>query len=232
MSPDTGTNFDQFAESYEQALERGISVSGEGRDYFSEGRVTFLSECLRKIPFAPAKVMDFGCGTGTTAPFLLASLHPQSILGLDVSEESISVARRQSLASATFETFADYTPTADIDLIYSNGVFHHIQPEKRPAALDVAWRALRPGGMFALWENNPWNPGTRYVMSRIPFDRDAVTLSAPETCRMLRASSFEVRRVDFLFIFPRMAKWLRPLERRLSSLPLGAQYQVLACKAC
>ena len=154
-------------------------------------------------------------------------------MGLDVSEESISVARRQSTAASTrFETFTDFTPVGDIDLIYSNGVFHHIPPEKRAAALEVAWRALRPGGVFALWENNPWNPGTRYVMSRIPFDRDAVTLSAPEACRMLRASNFEIRRVDFLFIFPRIMKWLRPLERRLSSLPLGAQYQVLACKSC
>ena len=40
--------------------------------------------------------------------------------------------------------------------------------------------ALRPGGLFAFWENNPWNPGTRLVMSRIPFDRDAITLSALE----------------------------------------------------
>jgi trans-aconitate methyltransferase len=229
---DSGGNFDLFAESYDQALEQGISVSGEGRDYFAEGRVTFLSDCLRTISFAPAKVMDFGCGTGATAPFLLDCLHPQSLLGLDVSAESISVARRQSPAASTrFETFTDYIPAADVDLIYSNGVFHHIQPEKRPAALDLVWRALRPGGLFALWENNPWNPGTRYVMSRIPFDRDAVTLSAPEACRMLRASNFEVRRVDFLFIFPRILKWLRPLERRLSRLPLGAQYQVLACKA-
>ncbi len=135
-------------------------------------------------------------------------------------------------AATRFERFTDYVPAADIDLIYSNGVFHHIPPQQRPGALDFMWRALRPGGIFALWENNPWNPGTRYVMSRIPFDRDAVILSAPEACRMLRASKFEVRRVDFLFIFPRMLSWLRPLERPLSHLPLGAQYQVLARKSC
>jgi hypothetical protein len=26
---------------------------------------------------------------------------------------------------------------------------------------------MRPGGVVALWENNPWNPATRYVMGRI-----------------------------------------------------------------
>jgi hypothetical protein len=37
-----------------------------------------------------------------------------------------------------------------------------------------------------------------------------------------------VARTDFLFFFPRQLQALRPLERRLVSLPLGAQYLVLA----
>ena len=89
------------------------------------------------------------------------------------------------------------------------------------------FRRLRPGGLFALWENNPWNPGTRYVMSRIPFDRDAVPLAPPEARRLVRACGFEVLRTDFLFLFPRALRLMRPLEARLSRLPLGAQYQVL-----
>jgi SAM-dependent methyltransferase len=175
--------------------------------------------------------MDFGCGTGATAPFLLESLRPEFLLGVDVSGESIAVARGRSLGGAAkFQRLADYNPAGDLDLIYTNGVFHHIPLGQRPGALDLVWRALRPGGLFALWENNPWNPGTRYVMSRIPFDRDAVTLSAPVAKRMLRGSKFEVLGVDFMFIFPRVLKWLRPLERPLSGLPLGAQYQVIARK--
>jgi hypothetical protein len=26
------------------------------------------------------------------------------------------------------------------------------------AAVDYVYRSLRPGGLFAFWENNPWNP--------------------------------------------------------------------------
>ena len=44
-------------------------------------------------------------------------------------------------------------------------------------ALRCIRRLLRPNGIFALWENNPWNPGTRLVMRRIPFDRDASLLT-------------------------------------------------------
>ncbi len=67
-------------------------------------------------------------------------------------------------------------------------------------------------------------------MSRIPFDRDAITLSGPETCRMLRDAGFEIVHHDFLFIFPKMLRALRGVERHLTSLPLGAQYQVLGRK--
>jgi hypothetical protein len=57
----------------------------------------------------------------------------------------------------------------------------------------VKSRSLRPGGLFAPWENNPWNPNTRYVMSRIPFDRDATTLSPPKAVGLLRQNGFQVR---------------------------------------
>jgi len=231
LSADPSTQFDIFVESYDQALDRGISVSGEGRDYFAKGRVSFLADCLRALSFAPRRVLDFGCGRGTTAAFLIQYLRPEAFWGLDVSEESIAFARRTPrTVQARFESLKEYKPSGDIDLIYSNGTFHHIPPEQRRAAVELVWRSLRPGGIFALWENNPWNLGTRYVMSKIPFDRDAVTLSAPEARRMLRAATFAVKSTDFLFIFPRALKFLRPLESRLSRLPLGAQYQVLAFK--
>src|SRR4029434_4043103 len=72
-------------------------------------------------------------------------------------------------------------------LVYCNGVFHHIPPQAREAAVAYVARALRPGGLWAFWENNPWNPGTRYAMHRIPFDRDAIPLTPPEARRLLQA---------------------------------------------
>jgi hypothetical protein len=92
----------------------------------------------------------------------------------------------------------------------------------------VEW--LAPGGLFALWENNPWNPGTRLVMKRIPFDRDAKTLSCVNASRLLRRSGLQIREVSSYFYFPSWLKPLRHLEPRLRSVPLGAQYCVLAQK--
>jgi hypothetical protein len=84
--------------------------------------------------------------------------------------------------------------------------------------------------LLALWENNPWNPGTRYVMSRIPFDHDAITLNTRQSRRLVMAAGFEVLRTDYLFVFPHFLRWLRTLEAPLSSIPIGGQYELLCRK--
>ena len=66
-------------------------------------------------------------------------------------------------------------------------------------------------------------------MRRIPFDHDAVTLSPPESRRMVRAAGFELLQMDF-FVFPHFLRWLRGLEPRLARMPLGGQYQLLCRK--
>ena len=63
----------------------------------------------------------------------------------------------------------DYIPDEAIELAFCNGVFHHIPVDERAAVIDYIYHSLKPGGWFAMWENNPWNPGTRYVMRSMSF---------------------------------------------------------------
>ena len=223
--------FDEFAGSYDHALAQGLSATGEDREFFARGRIQLLKRHLDKLGVHPKGAMEFGCGTGSNLPILLELTGAKSVLGLDVSEKSIEVAKRTIASQAvSFARTADYSPAGEIDLAFCNGVFHHIDPDKRLAAAQYVHDCLRPGGLFALWENNPWNPGTRLVMKRIPFDRDAVMLSALEGRRLLRKAGFRILSGDFMFIFPRALRGLRPLEVPLSKLPLGGQYQLLAIK--
>lgn len=223
--------FDKYAADYDRALAEGLAVSGEDKNFFARGRIEWLAERLRQRGEHPKRLLDFGCGIGSAAPFLTEMFAPDSITGVDVSEMSLAAARKINGSNrVSFYSFDEYTPDASIDLAFCNGVFHHIPVSDRAAAVSYVYRALKPGGLFALWENNPWNPGTRLVMSRIPFDQDAVTLSPPETRRMLAGAGFEILSTDFLFIFPRMLRWFRRFEPALAGLPFGAQYQVLGRK--
>jgi SAM-dependent methyltransferase len=222
------TDFDRYATGYDAALAHALTVSGENKEYFARGRVTYLKDCLDRLNVSVKSALDFGCGVGSGSS-LLAELLGADILGVDVSAGSIDEARHSN-PGVRFLTLDRYTPAAEFDLAFCNGVFHHIPPSERLEAVGIVFRALRPGGLFAFWENNPWNPGARYVMARCEFDRDAVMVSPPEAKRLLRDGKFEIVQTNFLFIFPRLLGFLRRCESRLSRWPLGAQYQVLCQK--
>lgn len=229
----TTAEFDQYAAEYDAALAQGLSVTGESKEYFARGRIALLAKLLRRLAAEGhwSTILDYGCGTGTATPFLLELLPVEKVLGVDISSGSLEVARREyENLPASFATLEEYSPHGEIDLAFCNGVFHHIPLNERVAAAHYVFDALKPGGLWAFWENNPWNPGTRLVMKRCPFDRDAQTLTPPTAHALLKQAGFEILRTDFLFIFPHALKVLRPLEESVSRWPLGAQYQILCRK--
>jgi trans-aconitate methyltransferase len=189
--PDVKTDFDAYAATYDAALAQGLSISGEDRNFFAGARIRWLARCLNLMQERPRTAMDFGCGTGSAVSFLLDELDLQSLVGVDASTQSLAIARGTHGSRAKFVSLAEYQPRGYFDLVFCNGVFHHISPGDRVTAIDTVYSSLRPGGLFAFWENNSWNPGARYVMRRIPFDRDAITLSPPTARRLLWKSGFE-----------------------------------------
>lgn len=224
-------DFDLHADTYDNDLNRALAASGEDKDFFARGRVEWLCGCLKRRNQHALSALDYGCGIGDTSVLLHELLGLEYVIGLDVSERSLERAReRHGGTEYRFSTFPSYTPNESVELVYCNGVFHHIPVAERDAAVDYIYRALRPGGVFSLWENNPWNPGTRYVMSQCVFDRDAIRLTATEAIKRVRKRGFEVVSLDYRFFFPRFLSRLRFLESELTSVPLGAQYQVLCRK--
>jgi SAM-dependent methyltransferase len=225
------SEFDEFAENYEEALAQGLAVSGESQEYFAKGRVLWLSSCLEQLEERTDSILDYGCGTGASSQWFVEILKADKVIGVDRSSGLIQRAQQKyGTERSHFLSIDDFNPGGEIDLAFCNGVFHHISLQDRQAAVDYIFRSLQPGGLFAFWENNPWNPGTRYVMSRTPFDRDAITLSFLQGERLLTAAGFEVIRTDFLFVFPSKLKRLRWIEPLISRLPCGAQYQILCRK--
>ena len=218
-------------EEYDEMLNRGIRLSGEGKRFFIAGRVRDLRAQLPP-DFRPRRILDYGCGIGETAPYLVEAFEGAEIVGVDASEESLVRAReRYGPRGFSFCGTEAFCEAQAFDLCYVNGVLHHIAPRERLGVVKKILNALAPGGYLALFENNPWNPGTRISMSRIPFDRGAKTLRARETRRLLLEAGFaHCAPPRFLFYFPRFLRFLRFTEPWLARAPLGAQYYVLAVK--
>jgi trans-aconitate methyltransferase len=208
---------------YDLMLQKGICLSGEDKQFFIRGRLQDLRH-LVPVDFHPGRILDFGCGIGDTTKYLAELFPSADIIGFDISDQALAYAdQAYGSSKISFCNNADLDQIEAVDLCYSNGVFQHIIPEERLGVIVQIHQVLRPGGYFALFENNPWNPGTRLVMKRVPFDRDAQPLSAPEAKRYLQEGGFaSLYSPRHLFYFPRSLVFWRFLESFLTRVPLGA----------
>lgn len=226
------TEFDKSAREDQTLFKPWLRIAGASREHFARSRLNWLWHLLREQGFAPKRVMDFGCGTGMSLGLLTDILQAEEVVGLDTSEESLAVARETiGDPDVHLATPDGYLPRQDLDLVFCNGVFHHIPVADRPAAMNYVNRCLRPGGLIAMWENNPWNLVHAIAMKYSEIDKNAVPLSPPQSRQLVSSGPFQILRTDYLFFFPGSFTWLRPLENRLNGVPLGAQYQVLGLKA-
>jgi SAM-dependent methyltransferase len=216
---------------YESMLNQGIRLSGESMTFFLNGRLSLLRDRISG-PGTVSRILDFGCGLGHTSKRLAGMFPGAEIIGADTSLKALEAAQEHNgQPGIRFVSVRELSGGAGgFDLCYVNGVFHHIAPAERAETLQIIRKNLRPGGRLALFENNPWNPGARMVMARIPFDRDAQMLSLPETSSLLTRSGFEIVATDSLFFFPRLLRALRFAEPFLGWTRLGAQYLVLGAR--
>ena len=223
--------FDAHASDYEAQLVQGIGASGESKEFFARGRVSALRTWWNRSGRPePRRIFDYGSGIGDTGQ-VLANYFPEAqVLGLEPSAACVAVAEeRYSHPRVGFHVLKDDGgKVGKAGLVYTNCVVHHVRPTERPRLFTDFAKCLNENGILALFENNPLNPATRYVMSRIPFDRDAVPIPSWETRRRVRAAGLRLIHTGFYFYFPRPLRALRVLERLLVHLPLGAQYGVFA----
>jgi SAM-dependent methyltransferase len=226
----TDSEFDKFADSYRDCVNSTLTLSGEDSDYFAQGRVAWLRKIFSQEPNIH-HIMDYGCGIGLGVPHLLTLPNLTSLIGVDVSEKSLAHARSNYASDrVSFASFAEYQPSAEIDLVVCCNVFHHIAHDDRPAAVKYIYDSLRPGGWLALWEHNPWNPVVVYVMNHSPIDQDAIRVKPHQARRMMRVGGFSIVKTDYLFFFPSFLSMFRGLEPLLSRVPFGGQYLTLCRK--
>lgn len=219
--------FDQFAGEYEKILDQSLAFSGEDSSYFADYKAAYLARVLPK-PFA-GRILDFGCGVGMLAQSLKKHLPSARLDGYDVSPESI---RRVDAGLTAGGAFTSDLKSLEpgYDLIVTANVMHHIEPGERQQTIFNLSDLLSPSGKLAVFEHNPANPATRWMVERCPFDKDVVLLPPKETLAYFGAARLDILRHDYIVFMPRFLAWFRPMEPWLAWLPLGAQYAVLGGK--
>jgi len=106
-----------------------------------------VTERLRASSRPAWRVLDLGCGTGTSHDLLAAAASLESWVGLDIADSpEVRLRTRQDLAFVAFDGVRIPLATGAFDLVYSHQVFEHVRHPQ--ALLREAARVLAPQGMF------------------------------------------------------------------------------------
>ncbi len=143
-------------------------------------------------------ILDFGCGCGSST-IVLAKLFPKAkIVGVDLVEEFISVARSRAdfyaLSNITFQIssirkrFLGRLKCFDFAVL--SAVYEHMLPMEREIMIPIIWSALSPGGVLFI-NQTPfrWFPIENHTtgLPLINYLPDHMTYSlAQKFCKRMR----------------------------------------------
>lgn len=222
--------FDRNSDAYRSEVDDSVGFSGQDVDFFARRKVDALLASIRRLlgPPADMKVLDIGCGVGVTDGHLVGRVG--ELHGVDVAAGSVATAAAAN-PGVDYRSFDGAVLPYDddaFDVAFAVCVLHHVEPPDRAAFAAEAARVVRPGGLVAVFEHNPFNPLTRVAVSRCEFDEGVVLLRRAEVARLLAAAAMRVEAADYLLFAPFDVPWIARLESHLGWLPAGAQHQVVA----
>lgn len=224
--PPGGAQFDAYAGSYADEVNRSLAFLGLKVDYFTRVKAGFLLDLLAAHFGATraVRLLDIGCGTGLLHPLIAG--HVGSLAGTDVSADCLAEAATRSPRVGYRAYDGARLPYADasFDAAVTICVMHHVPPARWPAFAAEMKRVLRPGGLALVFEHNPRNPLTRRVVSNCAFDADAVLLAQPRTRALLTDAGFAEVGSRSILSVPSFGPATRAFDRALGRLTLGAQY--------
>jgi 2-polyprenyl-3-methyl-5-hydroxy-6-metoxy-1,4-benzoquinol methylase len=105
--------------------------------------------------FAEKRLLDFGCGSGSSTLVLARMLPRTEIVGIELEPSLLEVATLRAGHRGCSVQF-EVSPTAEslpsgigsFDFVILSAVYEHLLPRERPLLLAQLWACLRPGGVL------------------------------------------------------------------------------------
>lgn len=225
-------DFDRMTDSYEREINGAIAFAGMEHGFYIDVKRDHLVR-LAAEHFGEVQglaVLDLGCGLGAYHPGLenvFGELH-----GVDVSAKSVELAAQKH----PFVSYASFDGTrlpyedGRFDLVFAICVMHHVPPAQWEGFVAEMKRVLKPSGLALIFEHNPYNPATQYIVRSCPIDKDAVLLTPGKLRRLFGDAGFRNIRTRTILSVPPKTAVLAKLDGLLGGLPFGAQYYLSATR--
>ena len=221
--------FDNYAPSYEELLKDPIRDGFAGSsEFFHVRKRDLIRDYFRRggANTRQLRYLDVGCGKGELMSLLAGDF--AQVAGCDPSSGMLQPTEGADLRVQEDPERIPFD-NGQFDFVTAVCTFYHHVPVAARAALtgNEIHRVLRPGGVLAIIEHNPYNPATRLIVSRTPVDADAILLRAGETRSLLRNAGFSIDRESYFLYFPEnIYRKAAGVENLLRRVPLGGQYAV------
>ncbi|MDY7577581.1 class I SAM-dependent methyltransferase [Herbaspirillum sp. RTI4] len=128
-------------------------------------RKSFVANYVK--PHTGMRILDIGCGPAG----ILAYLPQVSYSGFDISQDYIDQASKRFSPIGEFHckhlSVGDLERLLPFDVVFALGLLHHLEDDEAIDVMQIAWRALKPGGrLFTIdpcWEPSQ-NPVARLLI--------------------------------------------------------------------
>jgi len=182
---------------------------------------TWVRESLvNAIRGNPRRILDLGCGTGTTTRLLKRRFPEASVIGLDLSPYMLVVAQHKASDASLDIAFrhgnAMATGLADesFDIVCATLLLHETPPTVAKAILKESFRLLSPGGQMLILDGNQQTLRTVDWLNTVfeePFIRE---YGQGNVDAWLGFAGFEAVRTEGVF-------WLNQLSYARKPIPVS-----------
>lgn len=193
----------------------------------AERRLLLIKSFLES---AEGRVLDFGCGTGSSVTHFATIFPDKKFLGLDTDKKFIEYARQKyprDNVEFTYDTID--LVKGPFGFIYSIDVLHHIEDVDK--IIKKIYEILGPGSKWMVIEPNIWNP--KVFLNQF-LKNDERLFFQNNTEKIFRSAGFEIRTKGRFLLIPYQFKnpselFIR-LENRFESFFGGSVFYVLEKK--
>ncbi len=180
-----------------------VSMASPARAFWGDGRAEEAERLATLLELRPgAVVADIGAGDGTFSLALARRVGPTgrvyaTELEAEQQEEIREAAREAGLGNIVVVqagTTDIGVPEGCCDAIFMRNVYHHLT---QPAEIDASiYRALRPGGVFAVIDFLPSFWLAPFTPKGLPKERSGHGVTPEHLTREVEAAGFELVRVE------------------------------------
>lgn len=184
---------------------------------------------IERIHCQPRRILDLGCGTGSTTLLLKQAFPQAEVIGLDLSPYMLVVANDKALQAGQSiqwrQSNAEQTGFADrsFDLVTASLLFHETPPDVAGRILQEGFRLLNAGGEMLILDGNQATLRHSTWLTEIFEEPYIRAYASGSTDAWMGAAGFGEVRTEEVWWLNQVTRGVKPLPYQTVDFELEAE---------